>query len=278
MGKIKSSHHTAAGHGNIARSQLAPFLSDHRIKLLDAIHQHGSLSAAARALPMSYKAAWDALDAMNNLADRPLVVKHSGGKQGGGTSLTRYALRLVALYKALDQEYQQAYQQLEPKLHAPLSEDDLHVAQYRQLLRRMSVRSSARNQLAGTVVAISLGAVNSLVKVEVSEGVIIVAMISCESLSPLSIAVGSQVLCLIKASHMMVQPPNQHQLFTNNQLLAKVARITKGAVCDDISMTIAGQKTLAAVVPCETVASLALAESSQVTVSFSASSVIVCCY
>ena len=64
----------AAGHGRIA--------------LLRAIDAHGSISAAAREMGMSYKAAWDAIDAINNLAGTPLVVRETGGKGGGGTRLT----------------------------------------------------------------------------------------------------------------------------------------------------------------------------------------------
>ena len=49
------------------------FLGDKRIRLLEAIDQQGSISQAAKAVPMSYKAAWDAVDDMNNVAPQPLV-------------------------------------------------------------------------------------------------------------------------------------------------------------------------------------------------------------
>ena len=55
-----------------------------RIELLAAIGETGSISAAARAVGMSYKGAWDAIDAMNNLADEPLVTRATGGKRGEG--------------------------------------------------------------------------------------------------------------------------------------------------------------------------------------------------
>ena len=69
-------------------TEFGTFLGDTRIRLLEAIDQHGSISQAAKAVPISYKAAWDAVDAMNNLADQPLVVRSTGGKNGGGTQLT----------------------------------------------------------------------------------------------------------------------------------------------------------------------------------------------
>ena len=57
-------------------------LGDKRIRLLEAIVAHGSLNRAAKAVPLSYKAAWDALDSMNNLAETPLVVRTTGGRHG----------------------------------------------------------------------------------------------------------------------------------------------------------------------------------------------------
>ncbi|OXH85109.1 molybdenum-dependent transcriptional regulator, partial [Burkholderia multivorans] len=59
-----------------------------RIALLAAIGDTGSITRAAKAVGLSYKAAWDAIDTMNNLAGEPLVVRSTGGKGGGGTTLT----------------------------------------------------------------------------------------------------------------------------------------------------------------------------------------------
>lgn len=70
-----------------------------RITLLEQIRETGSISAAARAMRMSYKAAWDAIDAMNKLADQPLVVRQAGGPHGGGTALTPYAKRLIEQFR-----------------------------------------------------------------------------------------------------------------------------------------------------------------------------------
>ena len=71
-------------------TELGTFLGDTRIRLLEAIAKHGSISQAAKAVPLSYKAAWDAIDAMNNLAEHPLVTRVTGGRHGGGSTLTLY--------------------------------------------------------------------------------------------------------------------------------------------------------------------------------------------
>ncbi|CCJ48930.1 TOBE domain-containing protein [Bordetella parapertussis] len=67
------------------RSGDQPWGGQHRIDLLAQIEATGSISAAARAAGMSYKDAWDAIDAMNNLAGEPLVLRSAGGRGGGGT-------------------------------------------------------------------------------------------------------------------------------------------------------------------------------------------------
>ena len=68
-------------HGKLSLdTAMGAFLGDTRIKLLEAIALHGSISQAAKTVPLSYKAAWDAIDAMNNLAPEPLVIRTTGGK------------------------------------------------------------------------------------------------------------------------------------------------------------------------------------------------------
>ena len=56
--------------------------------LLAAVADHGSISAAARALGLSYATAWHRVDSMNRAAGIPLVARQTGGKGGGGAQLT----------------------------------------------------------------------------------------------------------------------------------------------------------------------------------------------
>ncbi|BCD67297.1 LysR family transcriptional regulator [Nitratiruptor sp. YY09-18] len=77
-----------------------------RVRLLRLIDEHGSISAAARALGMSYKKAWDSIEQMNSFAVKPLVVRQSGGSGGGGTKLTDFAKELLQLYEETEQRLQ----------------------------------------------------------------------------------------------------------------------------------------------------------------------------
>jgi molybdate transport system regulatory protein len=71
-----------------------------RIEVLEQIGTAGAISAAARAMGRSYKVAWDSIDAMNNLADEPLLIRHVGGGHGGGTRLTESGQRMIAQHRA----------------------------------------------------------------------------------------------------------------------------------------------------------------------------------
>jgi molybdate transport system regulatory protein len=79
-----------------------PLLGKGRMELLNGIEATGSISKAAKAMKMSYKAAWDAVDAMNNALGTPVVESASGGAKGGGSQLTQVGKRLIAEYQALD--------------------------------------------------------------------------------------------------------------------------------------------------------------------------------
>src|SRR5262245_66192052 len=73
-----------------------------RVALLASIADYGSITQAAKAVGVSYKAAWDAIDTMNNLAGEPLVERLAGGKGGGGTRLTQRGLQLVENFLTIE--------------------------------------------------------------------------------------------------------------------------------------------------------------------------------
>ena len=76
---------------------------DH-LELLERIDGSGSISTAASDMGMSYKAAWQAVESMNNLSEQPVVERQTGGKHGGGTRLTIYGRRVLTAYRRLEKE------------------------------------------------------------------------------------------------------------------------------------------------------------------------------
>ncbi len=73
--------------------------------LLERIREHGSITKAARSMEMSYKHAWDLIDAVNRQAKDPLVITSKGGKGGGGTRLTKAGEEAVAAFWELQKRF-----------------------------------------------------------------------------------------------------------------------------------------------------------------------------
>ena len=73
-----------------------------KIQLLENIETCGSISAAGRAMDMSYKRAWDLVDEINRICRQAAVERQTGGKNGGGAVLTPFGRSLVARYRKIE--------------------------------------------------------------------------------------------------------------------------------------------------------------------------------
>ena len=88
------------------RIDLAPAgrIGPGKIQLLESIRQHGSISAAGRAMDMSYKRAWDLVDEINRICRQSAVEPQTGGKNGGGSVLTPFGVSLVKRYRKVERD------------------------------------------------------------------------------------------------------------------------------------------------------------------------------
>ncbi len=77
-----------------------------KVALLEAIARTGSISAAGRALRMSYRRAWELVEDLNRHLGTPVVATAAGGPGGGGAQLTPAGTAIVAEYRALEAEAQ----------------------------------------------------------------------------------------------------------------------------------------------------------------------------
>src|SRR6516225_7937294 len=75
-----------------------------KIALLENIEACGSISAAGRAMDMSYKRAWDLVDELNRICGQAAVERQTGGRNGGGAALTPFGASLVARYRKIERD------------------------------------------------------------------------------------------------------------------------------------------------------------------------------
>ena len=246
----------------------------HRIQLLEAVGEHGSITRAAKAMPMSYKAAWDAIDAMNNLSEQPLVERTTGGRQGGGTRLTDAGRGLIAMYRALEREQQGALDRLRPQLVKPRGGAAPNVAQVRTLLRRLSVSTSARNQFVGQVALLRESKLSVEVVIALDKHVRIAAGVTSDSARALGLVVGSPVLALVKASSVMLGVGDGLITSARNHLSGTVSRVVAGPISAEVTLALAQGRSVTAGITRESLDRLGLAKGKPASALFKASSVI----
>src|SRR5690606_34077214 len=223
-----------------------------RVTLLAKIAECGSITQAAKAIKMSYKAAWDAIDTMNNLAGEPLVERLAGGKGGGGTRLTQRGEQLVANFRTIEREHRRFVEQL-GRQATDLADDYL-------LIRRMGMKTSARNQFLGTVTRTKSGAVNDEVELEIAGGQKLVAIVTQESTESLGLKPGAEPFALVRSSSVILMDEEDGtRVSARNRRTGTISRIQPGAVNSEVVLDLPGGATLAAIVTRESSDTLELA-------------------
>jgi molybdate transport system regulatory protein len=223
-----------------------------RIALLEAIDAQGSIAAAAKTVGLSYKGAWDGVQALNNLFDQPLVATQAGGAKGGVASLTARGQAVVRTFRAVEIELTRLAEALEQRLTEPAD-------QLNSLLWGLGMKTSARNALRGVVDRVKQGAVNTEVVLKIAEGVEIVAIVTRESADELELAPGRQAIALIKSSFVILARGDASlRTSARNQLAGQVTRREDGAVNSEISLAIEAGKTLTATITLESADALDL--------------------
>lgn len=217
-------------------------LADKRIDILRQIASCGSISQAARAVGVSYKAAWQAVDTLTNLAGTPLVARAVGGAGGGGAQLTEAGHQLLAAAEAMAHARGAVLSRWQATPHAGPA------------LARLAVRTSMRNQLPCVVERLVVQ--GQIVGVHLRWGVAdgedgvpaaLASRITRESAELLGLQPGVPVLALCKATAVRVErggrlalasapanPPGSHRL------PAKATRVVRGALGDEVSAELAG--------------------------------------
>lgn len=238
-----------------------------RIALLRAVAEHGSITRGAQAFGMSYKAAWDAIDQMNELAGHPLVERVTGGRGGGSTRLTEHGRRLVERYEQVDAVHQ--------RFVRLLAERAMDLAEEFSLLKVLNVKSSARNQWVGTVAAIRAGAVNDEVEIALAGGTRLAAIVTRESTDALGLRLQQTVIALVKSSAVLLATDlGGAKVSARNRLAGVVQNVRPGAVNAEVTLAGEGGLPVVAVVTQGAVDALELAPGCAVTILVKASDVV----
>jgi molybdate transport system regulatory protein len=79
-----------------------------KVRLLEAVRDRGSISAAGRSMGMSYRRAWLLIDELNRLFETPVVETKHGGSAGGGAELTPFGHRVVQHYRSIERKAHKA--------------------------------------------------------------------------------------------------------------------------------------------------------------------------
>lgn len=206
---------------------------DKRMDILRLIGHTGSISQAARQAGVSYKAAWQAIHTLTNLAGVALVDRAVGGVGGGGAQLTSAGMQLL-----------DAARQMEAARRAVMARFTGGAA---QALSGAGLRTSMRNHLPCQVTQLqSPESGDPMVRVVLAlpEGAEIVSSITRESAELLALQPGLPMLALCKATALSICAGQVSVREQVNQLSGRVARLSRGRLRDEVTMTLAGELQL----------------------------------
>lgn len=194
---------------------------DKRIDILRRIGEVGSISEAARGAGVSYKAAWQALETLTNLAGTPLVEKVVGGSGGGGAKLTDAGRHVLQASQHMNQARQQVLEQLSGGATSGRA--------------ALALRTSMRNQFPCEVVKVSPFRGLVRVQLRLASGGVIYSRITRESVQLLGLKPGLEVLALCKAVAVQVarELPAQEG---HNLLHGVVTRASQAAAGGEVGL------------------------------------------
>ncbi|MGZ5007439.1 MAG: TOBE domain-containing protein [Methylobacter sp.] len=236
-------------------------LDSRMISLLKAIDQSGSINQAAKQVGLSYKGAWQIIERANNGSPKTLVSTATGGSKGGGTCLTEAGRALLALFTDLQQQHRQFLDQL----NRSLADDTDTVL----LLQRLVVKTSARNQIFGTITGIRAGAVSAEIVVTLKGGDRVITGITLNSLDELGLQVGSDAVLLINSADIaLTTDAGVNRFSARNCLPGRVIRVQQDEVNAEVIVLLPGGETLVALITQQSAQSLAIAPGMTVSAMF----------
>ena len=226
-------------------------VGDERFRLLEIIDRVGSISAAAKEMGLSYKGAWDAANALNNLFPKPLIESRHGGKHGGGAVITEEGRKALLMHRQLTDGI--------GKILASLQESDGDAVEGNTPLWSLLFKTSVRNTFHGVISSIRLGAVNAEVQLKISNTATLTTIVTNHSVRSMPLKVGQSALAMINANApILMREDEAGRSSARNQIPGVVASVEEGAVNSEVELDIGDGKTLVAIVTDDSVRDLRL--------------------
>lgn len=232
-----------------------PFLLEKRIELLHAIKEHGSITKAAKAVPMSYKSAWEAVDMMNSLSPEPIVCRETGGRDGGGTTITAYGDTLLENYGLLKEEHTRFLERLSALT-------DIQNGTFKTI-GRLAMQISARNQIQAEVISIASENVNAKIGLKLKSGQVLSSVITQEAVENLHIEKNQTVTAIFKSSAVMLSSFSTIKS-ENNSLEGIVTKIDTDEENMKVEVDIGSHDKIISVMPLHDLENMELNEGSSV--------------
>lgn len=244
-----------------------PFLLEKRIKLLIEIQKVGSILQAAKNVPMSYKAAWDAIDSINNLCPSLVVTKETGGKGGGGATITTYGENLIQTYQFLQKEHEKFLSNL-------TNMTDFNTGALKSL-QRVNMKISARNQIQGTVELINKGKVNAQVYIKLKSAYTLISVITNKSVEDMNLNIGDEVVAIFKSNSVLITTDISLNISARNKFQGEIEKITKGEISSEIILNLGNGDKIASVITTESIEELKLKKGASVSAIIKASDIMI---
>jgi molybdate transport system regulatory protein len=206
-------------------SALGHLAADKRVEILRLVGEGGSISQAARDAGVSYKAAWQALDTLSNLAGAALVERAVGGAGGGGARLTAAGRRLLEAAVELGRARDQVLARLAGR------------GDNARGLAALGLRTSMRNQLPCTVQSLRRQGSIVQVRLALAGGALLGSRITQESAQLLGLEPGLPVLALFKATAVEVAADGAPAA-GRNLLRGQVTRASRAAAGGEVALNL----------------------------------------
>lgn len=210
-------------------------VADKRLDILRRIGEQGSISEAARSAGVSYKAAWQAIDTLSNLAGTALLERTVGGVGGGGARLTAAGTQLLQAAQLLSSARSTVLAQLAETPGKALFDTPR--------LGALSLRTSMRNQLPCTVKVLRKKGQAIQVELSLADGTPLFSRITKESAELLSLHPGQEVLALCKATAVSISRTEDRSK-ERNLLAGRVKRASLAAAGGEVVLELGSHMQL----------------------------------